>query len=152
MVSTQRQSASTAAANASTFLSLYNYHVTASTNKTGKPTSKPHYNRSATTVGSTHRYRSNDKCRIRRTLHTHTTEPLRAQDPQALTAGNAEDINIYGIKEVTLVPVGLQELGYSYYVHNLRCQLCNTWSRHHHQEQCRATSGRLPWTSSMRSR
>eukprot|EP00971_Amphidinium_carterae_P204008 4048321-Amphidinium_carterae.3 len=31
------------------------------------------------------------------------TKPLRQQDPQTLTAMNGENINIYGIKEVTLV-------------------------------------------------
>eukprot|EP00971_Amphidinium_carterae_P033999 669195-Amphidinium_carterae.1 len=30
------------------------------------------------------------------------TKPLRRQDPQTLTAVNGENINIYGIKEVTL--------------------------------------------------
>eukprot|EP00971_Amphidinium_carterae_P085388 1689081-Amphidinium_carterae.3 len=31
------------------------------------------------------------------------TKPLRQQDPQTLTAVNGENIDIYGIKEVTLV-------------------------------------------------
>eukprot|EP00971_Amphidinium_carterae_P087282 1727290-Amphidinium_carterae.1 len=31
------------------------------------------------------------------------TKPLQHQDPQALTAVTGENINIYGIKEVTLV-------------------------------------------------
>eukprot|EP00971_Amphidinium_carterae_P110443 2187902-Amphidinium_carterae.5 len=57
-------------------------------------------------MGSTHRHRNNYKCRITRTFHTYTTEtvkPLRAQDPQTLTAVNGEEINICSIKQVTLV-------------------------------------------------
>eukprot|EP00971_Amphidinium_carterae_P277356 5504661-Amphidinium_carterae.1 len=54
-------------------------------------------------MGNTRRYGCNDKCGIRRTLHTYTNKTTTSQDPQTLTAMNGENIKIYGIKEVTLV-------------------------------------------------
>eukprot|EP00971_Amphidinium_carterae_P056638 1119349-Amphidinium_carterae.1 len=58
-------------------------------------------------MGNTHRHRSYDECSIERTLQPHISripiKQLRHRDPQALTAVTGENIEIYGIKEVTLV-------------------------------------------------
>eukprot|EP00971_Amphidinium_carterae_P044906 882839-Amphidinium_carterae.1 len=57
-------------------------------------------------MGNTHRHRCYYECSIKRSLQPHTnqtTTTLQLRDPQALTAVTGENIDIYGIKEMTLV-------------------------------------------------
>eukprot|EP00971_Amphidinium_carterae_P049870 982929-Amphidinium_carterae.2 len=76
-------------------------------------------------------------------------KPLRPQDPHTLTAVNGEQLNIYRIKEVTLV---YQSLAILPKICHLRRQLRNTWSRHYHKEHSTASSRMIVRTSSTGSR
>eukprot|EP00971_Amphidinium_carterae_P092755 1836725-Amphidinium_carterae.3 len=124
MVSIKRYTSSTPTTTASSIISLNNAHDTTSANKTGEHATlrdwiipKKIYNINATL---TIHKNNTSKDQLRQwaiLIHTiamtsvasqdHFThiplKPLRPQDPHALTAVNGEQINIYGIKEVTLV-------------------------------------------------